>query len=157
MHDAALLEKPSLMAVNKVDLKAAHRGARAVREYVEREGGPPVHAVSALTGKGVPALSEAIHQRLQQLDRATEDEPVVRTYRLAQAEVEHSIRRESDGFAVSGRDVERVLAMADLDSDEGVADLQRQLDRIGVLKELTRAGVKAGDTVRIGDFELEWT
>ena len=47
--------------------------------------------------------------------------------------------------------------MADLDSDEGVADLQRQLDKIGVLKELELAGVAAGDTVRIGDFELEWT
>ena len=60
-------------------------------------------------------------------------------------------------LVVRGRDVERILAMADLDSDEGVADLQRQLDKIGVLKELELAGVAAGDTVRIGDFELEWT
>jgi GTP-binding protein len=157
LHDAALLAKPALLAVNKMDLKEAKKGWRAVRESIDRESAPPVYAVSALTGKGVSALSEAIHERLRELDRATEDEPVVRTYRLAPSEVEHTIRREGDGFAVGGRDVERVLAMADLDSDEGVADLQRQLDRIGVLKELERAGVKAGDTVRIGDFELEWT
>jgi GTPase len=157
LHDRALLEKPALLAVNKIDLEEAQQGWRAVRELVEREGGPPVYAVSALTGKGVAALSEAIHQRLKQLDRATEAEPVVRTYRLPPTEEKHSVRREGDAFVVRGRDVERVLAMADLDSDEGLADLQRQLDRVGVLKELEREGVKPGDTVRIGDFELEWT
>lgn len=157
LHDPELLAKASLLAVNKMDLKEAQKGWRAVREYVARENGPPVHAVSALTGKGVPALSEAIRERLQELDRATEAELVVRTYRLPRAEDKHSIEREGGAFVVRGRDVERVLAMADLDSDEGVADLQRQLDKVGVLKELERAGVKAGDTVRIGDFELEWT
>ena len=40
---------------------------------------------------------------------------------------------------------------------EGLADLQRQLERTGLFKSLEEAGVKTGDTVRIGDFELEWT
>ncbi len=157
LHDPGLLDKPSLLAVNKIDLKRSQAGLKAVREYVARESGPTVHAVSALTGKGVPQLSEAIHERLHALDRAAEAEPVVRTYRLAPTDNERSIGREGDAFVVRGRDVERVLAMADLDSDEGIADLQRQLVKIGVLKDLERAGVAAGDTVRIGDFELEWT
>ena len=157
MHDQTLLEKPSLIAVNKMDLKEAQKGWQAVRRYVESENGPPAYAVSAVTGKGVSALSEAIHERLQALDEQREEEPVVRTYRLARTEDTHTVRREGDVLVVRGRDVERVLAMADLDSDEGVADLQRQLEKIGVLKDLERAGVRPGDTVRIADFELEWT
>jgi Obg family GTPase CgtA-like protein len=35
--------------------------------------------------------------------------------------------------------------------------LQRQLERTGLFKDLEQRGVKPGDTVRIGDFELEWT
>jgi len=156
LHDPALLDKPSLVAVNKIDLKEALSGWGAVRDLIEREDGPPAYAVSALTGKGVPALSAAIEERLHVLQETTA-EPVVRTYRLPRVEGTQSIERKGDAFVVRGREVERVLAMADLDSDEGVADLQRQLGKIGVLKDLERAGVKPGDTVRIGDFELEWT
>jgi GTP-binding protein len=157
LHDPALLDKPSLLTVNKMDLKEARKGWQAVRDYVKRTDGPPAYAVSALTGHGVPALSEAIHERLQELKRETEAEPIVRTYRLPRGDEPHAIEREGDVFVVRGRDVERVLAMADLDSDEGVADLQRQLAKIGVLKDLERVGVQPGDTVRILDFELEWT
>jgi GTP-binding protein len=81
----------------------------------------------------------------------------VRIYRLREDDGGHSVEREQDGYRVSGRAVQRALAMADLDSDEGVADLQKQLERLGVLRSLQQAGVKPGDTVRIGDFELEWT
>ena len=157
LHEPALLDKPALLAVNKIDLKEARKGWQAVREFVERAGGPPAFAVSALTGKGVPALSTAIHERLEALRAETETTPVVRTYRLPHAEEKHIVQRDGDAFVIRGRDAERVIAMADLDSDEGIADLQRQLGKIGVLKELERAGVRSGDTVRIGDFELEWT
>jgi GTP-binding protein len=156
LHDPALLEKPALLAVNKMDLKEAKEGWKAVRGYMKRESGPPAYAVSALTGEGVPALSQAIEERLQLLRDQTAAEPVVRTYRLPPDDGKTTVRREGDAFVVRGRAVERVLAMADLDSDEGVADLQRQLERIGALKDLERAGVKTGDTVRIGEFELEW-
>jgi len=156
LHDPALLDKPALLAVNKMDLKEAQKGWKAVREHVEREGGPSTHAVSALTGKGVSALSAAIEERLHSLRDEIAAEPVVRTYRLPPDDGKPSVQREGETFVVRGREVERVLAMADLDSDEGLADLQRQLEKIGVLKGLERAGVKAGDTVRIRDFELEW-
>jgi len=157
LHEPALLDKPALLAVNKIDLKEARKGWQAVREFVDHAGGPPAFAVSALTGKGVPALSTAIHERLEALRAETGTTPVVRTYRLPHAEEKRIVQRDGDAFVIRGRDAERVIAMADLDSDEGIADLQRQLGKIGVLKELERAGVRSGDTVRIGDLELEWT
>jgi Obg family GTPase CgtA-like protein len=46
--------------------------------------------------------------------------------------------------------------MTDLDSDEGVAWLQRELRRTGMTESLERAGVKSGDAVYIGETELEW-
>jgi GTP-binding protein len=84
-------------------------------------------------------------------------EAALRVYRLPRDDGAHTVVRDQDGYRVGGRAVERALAMADLDSDEGVADLQKQLERLGVLKSLEQAGVRPGDTVRIGDFELEWT
>ena len=155
-YDPSLLEKPALLAANKMDLEAAEAGWQALRRHTQRQG-IRAFPVSALTGHGVPALSTAIHENLAALDARKEEEPVVRTYRLPRAEDKHAVEREDGVFVVRGRDAERVLAMADLDSDEGIADLQRQLEKIGVLRDLERAGVKPGDTVRIADFELEWT
>ena len=59
-------------------------------------------------------------------------------------------------YRVRGRRVERMVAMTDLDSEEGVAHLQEQLKRLGVFEALERAGVQVGDTVNIGAWETEW-
>jgi GTP-binding protein len=57
---------------------------------------------------------------------------------------------------VRGKRVERMVAMTNLDSDEGVAHLQKQLERLGVFEALEKAGVQIGDTIQIGAWESEW-
>lgn len=153
-----LLEKPEIVAANKIDIPEAKTGWTRLKEHFRGCAGLEAYAVSALTGAGVPELLAAIWARLGMLrSEAPRESGGVRTYRLAREEAGHAIERRGDGFVVSGRRAETLLATADLDSDEGIADLQRQLARSGVLQDLERAGVKAGDTVHIGDFELEWT
>lgn len=113
--------------------------------------------VSALTGEGAEALAEAMAEGVAAVRRAlpSEEAAPVRTYRAAD-EAAIGVAREGGGFRVSGRRVERLVAMADLETDDGLAYLQRQLDRLGVDKALREAGVREGDLVRIGPFELEW-
>ena len=59
-------------------------------------------------------------------------------------------------YRVSGKRVERLVAMTDLASEEGTDYLQKQLQRLGVFEALEQAGVEVGDTVVIGDWETEW-
>jgi GTP-binding protein len=40
--------------------------------------------------------------------------------------------------------------------DEAVRRFQRTLVRLGVEEALREAGARAGETVRIGEYELEW-
>jgi GTP-binding protein len=40
--------------------------------------------------------------------------------------------------------------------DESVRRFHRLLEHIGVEEALRQAGVRNGDTVFVGDFELEW-
>jgi GTP-binding protein len=68
-----------------------------------------------------------------------------------------SVEREDDGaFRVSGRSAERVVAMADMTNLEAIAYVQERFRRMGVERALVRAGVRDGDTVRIGSIELEY-
>jgi GTPase len=153
-----LLEKPRLIALNKIDLSEARAKVPELAKTFTHDEGLPTYPVSALTGEGVPELLAAIKGRLDAIPAEEPiEEPTFRSYGLRPEDTGFNIDRVSGGFAVRGRGVERIVVMADLDSDEGLADLQRQLERTGLFKELERAGVKPGDTVTIGDFELEWT
>jgi GTP-binding protein len=157
LFDPLLLEKPRLVALNKIDLPEAQAKV-AELDHALAEEGLDSYPVSALTREGVPELLAAIRGRLAAIPaEEVVEEANVRSYRLRPEDTGFAIERAPGGFVVRGRSVERAVVTADMESDEGLADLQRRLDRLGLFKELERAGVKPGDTVTIGDFELEWT
>jgi GTP-binding protein len=69
-----------------------------------------------------------------------------------------SVVRDADGIVrVRGRRIERIVAQTDFENEESAERFQRDLARMGIDAELRRQGVGAGDTVRIGGVELEWS
>ncbi len=65
-------------------------------------------------------------------------------------------RLDDASWLVVGRQAERAVALSDL-TDIGALDYaQAQLKKIGVDKALRKAGVREGDTVRIGAFAFEY-
>ncbi len=66
--------------------------------------------------------------------------------------------REDDGsFRVSGRAVERTVALNDVTTDEAADYVQVRLRRLGVDRALVRAGAREGDVVHIGEVSLVWS
>ena len=59
-------------------------------------------------------------------------------------------------FRVAGKGIVRMVAMTDFGNEEAVRQLHRRLSRMGVLEKLREEGAEEGDTVRIGDYELEY-
>jgi GTPase len=157
LFDPALAEKPELIAANKMDLPDAKQGLTAIRKQLEHKGERRVFPVSALTGEGIPPLLEAMLARMAVLEEEQPPEPTVRVYRLAPEEAAFTVEQDGDTYYVRGHEVELILARAYLETDEGLNDFQRQLERLGVFKDLEQRGVQSGDTVVIGDFEMEWT
>ena len=156
LHDPALLAKPGFVVANKIDLPGATQRAAALGRHVAADGEVSV-AVSAMTGEGLPDLVE----RLRLLLPAAGSQQVVMpagvvVHRFEQASGAFSVRREGDGYRVRGRRIERLAAQTDFDNEESAERFQRDLERLGVDRELRRAGVTAGDTVRIGSHELAW-
>jgi len=68
-----------------------------------------------------------------------------------------AIDTDADGvLRVRGARIERIAAQTNFDVEESAERFQRDLVRLGIDAELRRAGIGAGDLVRIGSTELEW-
>ena len=80
-----------------------------------------------------------------------------RVYRHQTRRIPPIVTRDGGGFRVSGRDIERMVDITDMDNDEAVARLQRRMRALGVDAALAAAGCTEGDTVRIGDAEFTYT
>ena len=53
-------------------------------------------------------------------------------------------------YVVSGKGIERLVAMTQLQNEDAVNRLQRTLEKTGIINKLRTLGAKQGDTVRIG-------
>jgi GTPase len=156
-HDPALLEKPTLVAFNKLDLPAAAEAWPAFRSARRRDG-IPVVGVAAATGEGIAGLRAALAELLptiEELGEAPEPAGVV-VHRIDAMGDGFLVEAEDGAFRVRGRRIERLAAQTNFDNEESAERFQRELARLGVDHELRRAGVAAGDTVRFGRTELEW-
>jgi GTP-binding protein len=157
-HDPALLEKPILVGFNKIDRPAAADAWPAFRSAM-RDAGQDVVAISAIDGDGIDELRAGLADLLPsgvELDAPREPAGVV-VHRIEAMSDGFSVEREGDGlFRVRGKRIERIAAQTNFDVEESAERFQRDLARYGIDDELRRAGVTAGDLVRIGATELEW-
>jgi len=157
-HDPALLDKPILVAFNKLDLPAAADAWPAFRAARRRDG-QPVVGIAAAEGLGIDELRAALAGLLPSAAAMAEPpEPAgVVVHRIGGMSDTFSVERDGDGsFRVRGRRIERIAAQTNFDVEESAERFQRDLARLGIDAELRRAGVVAGDVVRFGAVELEW-
>jgi GTP-binding protein len=152
LHAARLSEKPTVVVPNKIDLLDEE-----LRAYL-REVFPDASQVSATTGEGVAALRDTLEVRLRAMgEERTAPGVAEREHRVFRptwkgVRVEH----ENGGYVVSGDDVERLALKTDWGNREGVERFQYELQRIGVLGALRRAGAEPGDEIRIGDTVFDF-
>jgi len=157
-RDARLLDKTTLVVANKLDLPGA---AEALDVFVRARtlDGLDVVAVSAQDGIGIEQLLADLARLLPdaaELSRPGEPAGVV-VHRPEGAQSSFSIDHDADDvLRVRGRRIERMVAQTDFENEESAQRFQRELGKLGIERALVRAGVKTGDTVRIGPHELEW-
>jgi len=148
-----LMERRRLFALNKLDLFEARERAPATAKRL----GPDAIAVSALTGEHVSDLLKRIFAACAPREIVADRSPGERRIVFAGGGRDWTVKKERDGFRVSGDRVERLATGIDWESPDAAAYFQLLLQKNGVEKELRRLGVRGGDTVRIGSKVLEWT
>lgn len=157
-YDPELLERPMLVALNKIDVPEAQANLKRLRKHMVAKS-LPVFEISAATGEGVPALLNEIGSVLRDIAArpAVEPEPEIKIVSLETDERAFHVRRTGKHtFRVTGTQIERTTRMTNFDQIDSSNRYQKILQTSGISKELERLGVETGDIVRIADQELVW-
>ncbi len=158
LFDDRLAEKPQIVVFTKMDLPEAQAKWPEIKAALQVRGIEPM-AISSATQDNTRTLIQRIFETVASLPEEVTLSPSVLmpVYELPVEEVEFNINRESDGYRVTGRKIERAAAMTYWDEDAAILRFQNILEALGVSAALEAAGVQVGDTVFIGDYELEWS
>jgi len=151
-----LLERPQLVALNKIDVPEAAELADFVRPDLEARG-YRVFEISTVSRAGLRELGFALagiveeHRKEQALTPAPERVII----RPKGAERDFTVRVEGGSYGniyrVLGEKPVRWVQQTDFQNEEAVGFLADRLNRLGVEDELFRAGAVAGATVVIGE------
>ena len=161
-----LLERPQVIALNKLDVPDSQSMASMVRGEFEAQGFD-VFEVSAVSRDGLRVLGFRLGELVAQSRREKEAELAQRPRTIirpqAVDELPFIIRREgrSDGdlFRTVGEKPEKFIEQTDFENDEAVGYLSDRLAALGLDDALFEAGATPGDTVVIGEGagrEFDW-
>ena len=152
-YDASLVDKPEVVAVNKVELEDKAEVLQSLREAFYKEG-KPLAEISCHQELGLEKLVKIVFSDLG-------DAPVAEPRPVQQLPPRNDrsfrVERRGDIYAVVGQAVEQAVIRTDMDEDEAVRALQRKLFGWGVQEALQKAGAQTGDTVCIGDLLFDFT
>lgn len=152
LYNPVLGEMPQVIAANKMDLDGSGNNLERLREAYG--GDYEIFPVSAATGEGLDRLIYRVAELVEKIP--------LKMPEAAQHTVVHkpgprfSVYHEEGVYYVKGKEIERHVAMTNMDNEEALERLQWIIKRMGIEDELKSAGIKEGDTVIIGKFEFEY-
>lgn len=160
LFDPDLAQKPQVVVINKVDLPdVSERLPGLLAGLKERAGVKNEQNVFTISALARTNLRSMLYRAAQLLDETptpaitSEQAPV---YRPESDPRQFTVTQTEEGWQVAGQAIERAAAMTYWENYDSVRRFQRILSVLGIEEALRKAGVQTGDTVFIGEFELEW-
>ena len=68
-----------------------------------------------------------------------------------------TIIKEKDVYIIKGEKVEKLFKMTNFTTEEALLRFSHKLRKMGIDDELEKMGIQEGDSVRILDYEFEYT
>lgn len=156
-YDESLLDRPQVIAANKIDAIYDEENDNIKRI---REAFPDIKVfpISGVSGKGIPELLYELVNILSNIDRTpTVFEKEFEIDYSSDKNLPFTVEIDEDGvFVVEGPRIEKMLGYTNLDSEKGFDFFQKFLKTSGVLEKLEEAGIEDGNTVRMYGHEFDY-
>jgi GTP-binding protein len=155
LFDPFLAKKPQIVALNKIDQPEVLELWPKIKKEL-RKSGYACMAISALARTDVRELLLKTAAMLAEVPPLQDVEFPLPVYRPVEDPRAFTILREPEGFRIKSVTIERAAEMTPWDQSGSVRRFQKLMERLGVDKALREAGAQEGDTVYIGEYELEY-
>ena len=156
LFDPNLANKPQIVALSKMDQPEAAELYPKLKEEMKRRGYELLQ-VSAMARTDIRELLYKAVNQLANTPVLADTEVPLPVYRPKEDPKQFEVTREgSNDWRVSGAGIERSAKMTYFEHGGSLRRFQKLLEVLGIEAALREAGVKDGDTVMIGDHELEW-
>ena len=160
LFDPALSDKPQIIVLNKMDMREVVEKWPSLKKQLKDKGYHDIYSISAITNQGLKPVLFKAAELLAEVPtyeyRTPLDENETPVYRITKDPQDYFILRTERGWRLSGEALERAAAMTYWEHFQSIRRFQRILEAMGIDKSLREAGIQPGDSVFIGDHELEW-
>jgi GTP-binding protein len=156
LFDPNLAAKPQIVALNKIDQAEVQERLPKFKKEMKKRG-YEVFAVSALARTDIRELLLKAFSKLADTPVLADAELPLPVYRPKEDPKQFAVSREgSNEWRVAGAGIERTAKMTYFEHAGSLRRFQKLMEALGIEAALREAGIKDGDTVMIGDYELEW-
>jgi GTPase len=156
LFDPNLGRKPQIVALNKIDQPEVQERLAEIKSGLKKHG-VTLMTISALARTNIRELLLKATAKLEEAPALDEIEAPMPVYRPEVDPRDFAISREDDAsWRVSGTAIERAAAMTYWEHSGSVRRFQKLMEKLGVEEALRKSGIEEGDTVKVGEFELEW-
>lgn len=156
LYKEELLEKPQLIAANKVDAAQDQEAIDKFNEEMAKRG-HEVFMISAVTGTGLNELMGRTAELVRELPDIELFENIddIREYVVAD-DRGFEVRKVDDYYVIEGREADKLMGSVNIDDYDSLQYFQRRLRALGMINALEEAGIQEDDTVCIGNFEFNY-
>ena len=155
-YSEKLSKRTQIIVANKID-SMQDSSLYDELEKVAKEHNQKIFKISGVTGEGVEDLMNYVSKTLKTLPKENliEIKEKEKVYTLKD-EADFTITKEKGVYVVKGEKVDSIMRKVNIGDYESLFYLHRKLDEIGLNQALKKQGIKDGDIVKIGDYEMEW-
>ena len=151
-----LIQKPEIIIANKMDIESSKENLEEFKQKVK----VPIYEVSAIQNKGLDEVLKALKELVKNTkDEVLFPEEVQESHVLYKFKKEKpfTIIKENNTYIIKGATVEKLFQMTNFNTEESFFRFSSKLRKMGIDDELEKMGIEEGDTVRILDYEFEYT
>lgn len=155
-HSKVLAKRPQIVALTKIEGLPEDGVAQqmaALKKVVPR--GTPVFAISAQAHTG---LTELLRKAAKMIEKVRSQQPEIAAdaglpvigLDAEKQALAWQVQMKDGQFVVSGSKIEKFAGRTNFNSEPGLRRLRDILKKMGIMHELERQGIRAGDTIVIG-------
>ena len=161
MYSDKILNKPQLVAANKIDMiDEDDENYIEFKKYVE-EKGYRVFPVSAPINVGVHELMAAAAEELQKVAMNPPEEEEYEFFDFEADDKEPDFTeiytsKKGDIFVLEGKQLKKIFDSTNFNDMGSLRYLYKYIEKKGAIDKLIEMGLEEGDTIKIFDFEFEY-